>query len=159
MAKQKGEAWLGYRFTEARESWVSLFFFRFVSLSTERAFFENTSVTGTGIKKETVQTLLETRAIRKPFFSPSLPFLRDSFGAKRNFSIWNLNRCMCRVSLKWWPETEGGKLNWKELEIRFISKNVYLYVAIMLFCRSETCAKFHFCGKNGNWKKVNRERS
>lgn len=111
------------------------------------------------IKKETVQTLLETRAIRKPFFSPSLPFLRDSFGAKRNFSIWNLNRCMCRVSLKWWPETEGGKLNWKELEIGFISKNVYLYVAIMLFCRSETCAKFHFCGKNGNWKKVNRERS
>lgn len=90
MAKQKGEAWLGYRFTEARESWVSLFFFRFVSLSTERAFFENTSVTGTGIKKETVQTLLETRAIRKPFFSPSLPFCEILSGGNEifQFEIW-----------------------------------------------------------------------
>lgn len=39
-------------------------------------------------------------------------------------------------------------MNWKELEMRFIVENVYLYVAtVMLFCTSETCAKFHFVGR------------
>lgn len=124
MAKQKEKR--GYVIGLQRPRWVSLFFFRFVSF--ERAFLRTPRLQR--IKRKPCKHFRNAPLFArnsKAFYRRRAPFL-----GKRNFSIWNfpVNRCMCCVSLKWWLWKGGGGrvLNWKELEMRFILKNVYLYV-------------------------------
>lgn len=159
MAKQKEKR--GYVIGLQRPRWVSLLFFRFVSFVPSEHFWEHLGYSALkGNRANTLETRLYSRAIRKPFIVVA-PFPRFFWGNEIfQFEIcpW-IDVCMCCVSLKWWLERGAS------IELERIGNAIYCGECLSICCNGNVVlhkwnlCEVSFCGKNGNWKKANHERS